>query len=157
MIGVDVRGMRVADFPRDCAGAIGELLTQAIGAKAPLGNRMHRVSDGMVATYEMLGFPMSSRWGPPLAGLYVQEDGSRYNLIDTIFKATEEGILALAAVRDAAGTPVELVGSPFHIAGAALPVPQSPPRLGQHTQEILCDVLGLAAEEVERLLREHII
>jgi crotonobetainyl-CoA:carnitine CoA-transferase CaiB-like acyl-CoA transferase len=52
---------------------------------------------------------------------------------------------------------VELVGSPFHIAGVTPPAPQLPPRLGQHTDEILRDLLGLAPEEVGRLRRDHII
>jgi crotonobetainyl-CoA:carnitine CoA-transferase CaiB-like acyl-CoA transferase len=55
------------------------------------------------------------------------------------------------SVRDPAGQAVELVGSPFHIAGAALPKPALPPRLGEHTEAVLRDVLGLAAVDVERL------
>jgi crotonobetainyl-CoA:carnitine CoA-transferase CaiB-like acyl-CoA transferase len=61
------------------------------------------------------------------------------------------------AVRDPAGRPVELVGSPFHIAGAALPPPRLAPHLGQHTDEILRDVLGLPADEIDRLRREQVI
>jgi crotonobetainyl-CoA:carnitine CoA-transferase CaiB-like acyl-CoA transferase len=61
------------------------------------------------------------------------------------------------AVRDPAGQPVELVGSPFHIAGVTPPTPQLPPRLGQHTDEILRDLLGVAEKEVGRLRRDRII
>ena len=79
------------------------VLAQSIEAAAPVPYRMHRVADGMVETYEMLAFPMACRWGPPLAGVYVAEAGTRYNLVDTIFRSTNEGILALAAIRNAAG------------------------------------------------------
>src|SRR5262249_36535723 len=36
-------------------------------------------------------------------------------------------------VRDPQGRPVDLLGSPFQIAGAALPEPRMPPELGQDT------------------------
>ena len=65
--------------------------------------RAHRVADGMVETYEMLAFPMACRWGQSLVGVYVAEAGTRYNLVDTIFRSTNEGILALAAIRDTLG------------------------------------------------------
>ncbi len=106
-IGVDVLNKRLAELPRDCAIALGEALVRSIDASAPVPHQMHRVCDGMVETYEMLAFPMACRWGAPLAGVYVAEAGTRYNLVDTIFRSTEEGILALAALRDAAGTVVD--------------------------------------------------
>ncbi len=55
----------------------------------------------------MLAFPMACRWGPPLMGVYVGEAATRYNLVDTIFRSTDEGIVALAAVRNAAGAAVD--------------------------------------------------
>ena len=105
--GADLRNKLLPDLPRDCALALGEVLTQAIAAGAPVRHRMHRVADGMVETYELLAFPMECRWGPPLAGVYVGEAGNRYNLVDTIFRSTEEGIVALAAIRNAVGEVVD--------------------------------------------------
>ncbi|MGB7102114.1 MAG: EAL domain-containing protein [Xanthobacteraceae bacterium] len=105
--GTNVRGNALADLPRDCAIALGAVLTQAIEASAPVRYRMHRVADGMVETYEMLAFPMACRWGPPITGVYVAEAGTRYNLVDTIFRSTHQGILALAAIRNAAGAPID--------------------------------------------------
>ncbi len=106
-LGVDLRDKALADLPRDCAIALCDVLTQSIASSAPVRYRMHRVADGMVETYEMLAFPMACRWGPPLAGVYVGEAGNRYNLIDTIFRSTEEGIVALAAIRDPAGAAID--------------------------------------------------
>jgi crotonobetainyl-CoA:carnitine CoA-transferase CaiB-like acyl-CoA transferase len=57
-------------------------------------------------------------------------------------------------VTDAEGRPVDLVGPPFHIAGAEPPEPLAPPGLGQHTDEVLQEVLGMTPEQV-RGLRER--
>ncbi len=50
------------------------------------------------------------------------------------------------AVRDPDGQPVDLVTSPFHINGATMPDPSAPPALGQHTDEVLAQLLGLSAD-----------
>jgi crotonobetainyl-CoA:carnitine CoA-transferase CaiB-like acyl-CoA transferase len=60
-------------------------------------------------------------------------------------------------VRDADGRPVDLVGTPFHIAGAALPPPLAPPHLGQDTDAVLHEVLGLDAGRLEELRRQGVI
>jgi crotonobetainyl-CoA:carnitine CoA-transferase CaiB-like acyl-CoA transferase len=60
-------------------------------------------------------------------------------------------------VRDAEGRPVDLVGTPFHIAGAALPPPLAPPRLGQDTDAVLREVLGLDAGRLEELRKQGVI
>jgi crotonobetainyl-CoA:carnitine CoA-transferase CaiB-like acyl-CoA transferase len=60
-------------------------------------------------------------------------------------------------VRDTAGKPVELVGSPWHIAGAGSPLPQMPPRLGQDTEQVLTQVLGLDAARLAELKKMKVI
>ncbi len=60
-------------------------------------------------------------------------------------------------VRDPSGRPVELIGTPFHIAGATLPAPTAPPTLGQHTAEVLTELLGLDAARVEELRRRGVV
>lgn len=59
-------------------------------------------------------------------------------------------------VRDPAGQPMDLIASPFHIPGAMRP-PTSPPTLGQHTDEVLTQLLGLTAERVRQLRQEGVI
>ncbi len=54
-------------------------------------------------------------------------------------------------VRDPAGNPVDLVGSPFHIQGASLPGATMPPGLGQDTDAVLQEILGLKPEECAAL------
>ncbi|MFO0969375.1 MAG: CaiB/BaiF CoA-transferase family protein [Gemmataceae bacterium] len=54
-------------------------------------------------------------------------------------------------VRDASGKDVYLVGSPFHITGAAAPPAAMPPRLGEQTEEVLRSLLGLTPDKIEAL------
>lgn len=60
-------------------------------------------------------------------------------------------------VRDPDGRPVDLVGTPFHIEGATLPPPALPPRLGQHTEEVLREQLGLTEEQLATLRQSKVI
>lgn len=60
-------------------------------------------------------------------------------------------------VEDPQGRPVDLLGAPFHIAGAPLPDPILPPTLGQHTDEILHEVLKLDADRVAELRRQGVV
>ena len=60
-------------------------------------------------------------------------------------------------VRDPAGNPVELVGSPFHLTGGPLAAPTMPPDLGAQTAAVLGELLGLGATEIDRLRMEGVI
>jgi crotonobetainyl-CoA:carnitine CoA-transferase CaiB-like acyl-CoA transferase len=60
-------------------------------------------------------------------------------------------------VRDPQGRPVELVGTPFHIGGVTPPPPSMPPSLGQDTDDVLRDVLGLDAERITELRRRGVV
>jgi diguanylate cyclase (GGDEF)-like protein/PAS domain S-box-containing protein len=91
----------------DCATALGEAAASALENRRPYLAVAHCVRDGLVRTYDILALPTSSRWGGTLIGAYVNERGSHYNLLDTIFAATDEGVLSLAAIRDAGGRPFD--------------------------------------------------
>ena len=60
-------------------------------------------------------------------------------------------------VRDHQGQPVDLAGSPFHVDGMSPPPAAMPPRLGEHTEQVLREVLGLDAEQVDELRRKKVI
>jgi crotonobetainyl-CoA:carnitine CoA-transferase CaiB-like acyl-CoA transferase len=60
-------------------------------------------------------------------------------------------------VRDIDGKPIDLAGAPFHIDGADLPPPTMPPRLGQDTDEILREVLGIDEGRLAELRAKKVI
>jgi diguanylate cyclase (GGDEF)-like protein/PAS domain S-box-containing protein len=91
----------------DCATALGEAANSALARCRPNHSIAHCVRNGMVRTYDLLALPTSSRWGHTLIGIYVNERDAQYNLLDAIFSTTDEGVLSLAAIRDAEGRPFD--------------------------------------------------
>jgi crotonobetainyl-CoA:carnitine CoA-transferase CaiB-like acyl-CoA transferase len=60
-------------------------------------------------------------------------------------------------VTDPAGKPVDLLGSPFHWTGAELPAPTFPPKVGEHSEAVLREVLGLDEGRVNELRRKGVV
>lgn len=52
---------------------------------------------------------------------------------------------------------VPLLGIPFTLAGSPSVIRRPPPRLGEHTGEVLGEVLGISPEDVEALRREAVL
>ncbi|WP_458760461.1 putative bifunctional diguanylate cyclase/phosphodiesterase [Afipia sp. TerB] len=94
-------------LPPDCGLALEEAVACAQRNGAPYQTTVHCVRDGLVQAYDLLVLPMTSRWGVTLSGAYVNARGLKYNLLDAIVCATDDGILSLAAIRDAAGQPFD--------------------------------------------------
>jgi diguanylate cyclase (GGDEF)-like protein/PAS domain S-box-containing protein len=97
----------VRELPPDCATALAESAASALQNGRPYLAIAHCVRDGMVKTYDVLALPTASRWGGTLVGIYVNERTAQYNLLDAVFANTEDGVLSLAAIRDAGGMPCD--------------------------------------------------
>jgi len=52
---------------------------------------------------------------------------------------------------------IPIVNRPIKFSGDAQPVPTAPPVLGEHTDEILSDILGLSSEQIERLRASKVV
>jgi crotonobetainyl-CoA:carnitine CoA-transferase CaiB-like acyl-CoA transferase len=60
-------------------------------------------------------------------------------------------------VRDPEGKPIDLVGTPYHINGTTLPDMKAPPLLGQDTDAVLQELLGLKPAKIAELRRAGVI
>jgi crotonobetainyl-CoA:carnitine CoA-transferase CaiB-like acyl-CoA transferase len=60
-------------------------------------------------------------------------------------------------VHDSMGQPVELVGTPFQIAGTTMPAAICPPQLGQDTDAVLGDLLELPPSKLAELRAKGVI
>ncbi len=94
-------------LPPDCATALSEAASNAMANSRPYLAIAHSLRDGMVRTYEVLALPTYCRWSGTLIGIYVNEQGAQYNLLDAIFSTTGDGVIALLTIRDAVGNPVD--------------------------------------------------
>jgi diguanylate cyclase (GGDEF)-like protein/PAS domain S-box-containing protein len=94
-------------LPPDCSTALSEAAASALTNGRPHLAVAHCVRDGLVRTYDVLALPTFSRWGGALIGAYVNERGAQYNLLDMIFSASDDGVVSLAAIRDADGRPCD--------------------------------------------------
>ncbi|HLH95800.1 MAG TPA: EAL domain-containing protein [Xanthobacteraceae bacterium] len=103
-LGEDPDHKPVAGLPKEFSGPLSATLERALKNSQPESENARRVRGGMVQTFELLALPLWCRWGSTLLAVHISEAGAPFNLVDTIFRSTQEGILALAAVRDGAGT-----------------------------------------------------
>lgn len=107
-LGVEAWNVPFDSLPPDCTTILVEATTSAAQGLQPYLAVAHLVRDGIVQVYDVLILPTASRWGGMLFGVYVNERGQRYNLLDAIFANTDEGVLSLAIIRDAASRPSDL-------------------------------------------------
>ncbi len=80
------------------------------------------------------------------------------NRIDQVFADPQVKArgLRVELPHPAAGT-VPLVANPIRLSASPVEYRRAPPLLGQHTDEVLADWLGLAADELRRLKEQHVI
>ena len=63
----------------------------------------------------------------------------------------------VAEMQHASAGTVKAIKSPMHFGRTPLDSYQAPPRLGEHTQEILTGVLGYSVSDFDRLVRDKVI
>ena len=80
------------------------------------------------------------------------------NTIDRVFEdpQVQSREMVVEVDHPAAGT-VRLVNSPLKLSRTPVEIRRHPPLLGEHTEEILMDLLGRSAEQVEELRVEGVI
>ncbi|MBB5047836.1 diguanylate cyclase (GGDEF)-like protein/PAS domain S-box-containing protein [Rhodopseudomonas rhenobacensis] len=106
-LGQDAWDVPLSALPADCATALAEAAGCGIETGRPYLAVAHCVRAGMVRTYDVVALPTASRWGEKLIGVYVNERGAQYNLLDAIFSSTDDGILSLAAIRNSDNRPFD--------------------------------------------------
>ncbi len=75
-----------------------------------------------------------------------------------LFKLDQAAARGLkVTVRDRDGKPVDLVGPPFHVDGLQRDEPSMPPRLGEHTDNVLRELLGYDSIAIAALRNRKVI
>ncbi|HWX35532.1 MAG TPA: diguanylate cyclase, partial [Steroidobacteraceae bacterium] len=119
-LGRDAMASPIAALAPDCALALSTAAESALRSSEPHLSQTHCARDGFVQKYDLFAMPLANLWGPPIIAIYVREDGPRYSLVDAIFRSTEHGVLALAAIRGTNGNPIDFQIVDLNAGAAAL-------------------------------------
>jgi diguanylate cyclase (GGDEF)-like protein/PAS domain S-box-containing protein len=101
------RNARLSQLEPDFAWALSNAAQCAVRNRAPHLAEAYFARHGNVQCYDILALPLANRWGPPFVAVYVGERGPRYSLVDAIFHSSDEGVIALAVIRDEEGRPID--------------------------------------------------
>ncbi|MGD0561613.1 MAG: EAL domain-containing protein [Roseiarcus sp.] len=101
------RNVRLSQLEPDFAWALSNAAQCAVKNSAPHLTEAYFARHGYVQRYDILALPLANRWGPPFIAIYVGERGQRYSLVDSIFHSSDEGVIALAVIRDEDRRPID--------------------------------------------------
>lgn len=86
---------------------VDEMVASALASGQPAYGRCDRLAAGVVTSTRLVGVPLGNRWGEPFVLIGFDGASVRTELVQAMFTATDQGILALSTIRDAAGRPVD--------------------------------------------------
>ncbi len=108
-LGRPANGLAVSALSIDRKRALQELYDEAAAQNSPVQSVAYGVVDGLVCVYDLVALPLSSTPQTRRCMVYIQERQQSFSLVETIFQATDDGLLALAVIRDHAGVPSDFV------------------------------------------------
>jgi len=102
-LGQEIQSLDIGTLPADIAHGIREVTHEALQSRAPATTHCIRARQGTIESTGLLALPLANRQGIPFVLLFIEGVTSRLDLVDAIFRATNQGMLALSAVRDDQG------------------------------------------------------
>jgi diguanylate cyclase (GGDEF)-like protein/PAS domain S-box-containing protein len=147
------RETRLSELAPDCGFALERAADRAIADGEPRQREAFFARHGHAQRYDILALPLANRWGSPLVAIHLAERGQRYNLIDALFHASDDGVMAFAVVHDEARRPADFQVVDLNAAAAKL---LGAPAEGLRWRRLSEDGLSLAAEPLAERLRQLI-
>ena len=114
------RETRLSQLAPDCGFALGRVADRAAADGEPRQREAYFARLGHAQRYDILAVPLVTRWGVALVAVHLAESGPRHDLIDAVFHASDDGVLALAAIHDDARRPVDFQIVDLNAAAAKL-------------------------------------
>jgi diguanylate cyclase (GGDEF)-like protein/PAS domain S-box-containing protein len=102
-----VEALAIEALPVDVREPVQEMVAAALASGQPAHSRCDRLAAGVVTSTRLVGVPLGNRWGEPFVLIGLDGASVRTELVQAMFTATDQGILALSTVRDGAGRPVD--------------------------------------------------
>ena len=147
------RETRLSELAPDCGFALERAADPAAADGKPRQREAYFARHGQAQLYDILALPLANRWGSPLVAIHLAERGPRYNLIDAVFHASDDGVMALAVIHDDARRPADFQIVDLNAAAAKL---LGAPAEGLRWRRLGEERLGFAAEPLAESLRRLI-
>ena len=147
------RETRLSELAPDCRFALERAADRALADGEPRHREAYFARHGQAQRYDILALPLANRWGSPLVAIHLTEQGQRYNLIDALFHASDDGVMALAVIQDDAQGPTDFQIVDLNAAAAKL---LGGPAEGLRWRRLGEEGLGFAAEPLAQGLRRLI-
>ena len=103
----EIHDRPLSGTPDEIRRPIEEIAVRALRSGEPASARCDRITDGIVTTWSLLGVPLAKGGGMPLLLIHVDGEGVRTELVQAMFGATGQGLMAVGAIRDAEGSVVD--------------------------------------------------
>ncbi|GAA0250419.1 hypothetical protein LNAOJCKE_0007 [Methylorubrum aminovorans] len=103
----EIHDRPLSGTPDEIRRPVEEIAVRALRSGEPASARCDRITDGIVTTWSLLGVPLAKGGGMPLLLIHVDEEGVRTELVQAMFGATGQGLMAVGAIRDAEGSVVD--------------------------------------------------
>lgn len=102
-LGQEIHSLTIEKLPADIVHGIREITHNALQSQSPATTHCIRARQGTIESTGLLALPLAHRQGVSFVLLFIEGVTSRLDLVDAIFRATNQGMLVLSAVREAQG------------------------------------------------------
>ena len=147
------RETRLSELAPDCGFALGRAAERADDDGEPRQREAYFSRHGQAQRYDILALPFANRWGSPLVAVHLAERGPRYNLVDALFHASDDGVMALAVIDDDMRRPADFQIVDLNAAAAKL---LGAPAEGLRWRRLGEETLGFAVKPLAECLRRLI-
>ena len=98
-LGQEAEVLSIDALPPGDVRALTQACAEAVITRRPVSARRNLVRTGVVETSEFVAYPLRNRAGETLVLLHTSGEIVAVSLVDAVFSATKQGMLALSAVR----------------------------------------------------------
>ncbi|HXW71541.1 MAG TPA: EAL domain-containing protein [Methylocella sp.] len=120
-IGCRANQLTAAELSIDRARALRELFNEVLRTQRPAQTVAYGVVGGLVYVYDLVAVPLAAGQESDSSCLvYLHKRQQNFSLVEAMFQATGEGLVALAVIRDAAGAPCDFLIAALNEGAAGL-------------------------------------
>lgn len=103
----EAHGLSVSGLPDEVRQPVREIVANALASSEPAFARCDRITEGVVTTTGLVGVPLANGWGEALVLIGLADEGVRTELVQAMFGATDQGMLALSTIRNPDGAAID--------------------------------------------------